>query len=48
MTALPTDRRILECIHEMYQHTYPGTESGEARGKNDPYDVTPNLSSTPI
>ncbi|WP_426994382.1 hypothetical protein [Methylomonas sp. CM2] len=37
MSALPTDRRILECIYEMYQNAYPGRELGEARGKYDPY-----------
>lgn len=37
MNALPTDRRILECIYQMYQDSYPGKEVGEARGKNDPY-----------
>lgn len=37
MSALPTDRRILECIYQMYQDAYPGKEPGETRGKNDPY-----------
>src|SRR3990172_8466373 len=37
MNTLPTDRKILECIYEMYESVYPGKESGEVRGKNDPY-----------
>jgi len=38
MNKLPTDRRVLECIFEMYQSSYPGTKavSGHA-GENDPY-----------
>jgi hypothetical protein len=37
MSALPTDRQILECIYKMYRDAYPGREPGEARGKSDPY-----------
>ena len=37
MRSLPTDRKILKCIYEMYELDYPGKENGEARGKNDPY-----------
>ncbi len=37
MKSLPTDHKILKCIFKMYAPVYPGKESGEARGKNDPY-----------
>ena len=37
MSSLPTDREILRCIFEMYESAYPGKESDEVRGKNDPY-----------
>lgn len=37
MRTLPTDRKILECIYEMYQSAYPGNVSDDARGENDPY-----------
>lgn len=53
MSAPLTDRRILECIYEMYETAYPGKESPEARGKNDPYltinvlDVAVRLGCTP-
>ena len=29
---LPTDRRVLECIYQMYESSYPGTNR-----ENDPY-----------
>jgi hypothetical protein len=35
--SLPTDREILRCIFKMYKSAYPGKETGETRGKNDPY-----------
>jgi hypothetical protein len=37
MNSLLTDREILRCIIEMYAPSYPGTQPGEIRGKNDPY-----------
>ncbi|RDE50171.1 MAG: hypothetical protein DVS81_12455 [Candidatus Accumulibacter meliphilus] len=37
MRTLSTDRQILRCIYEMYESSYPGKDSGEVRGKNDPY-----------
>ena len=38
MNELPTDRRVLECIFEMYESSYPGTKSVPGRsGENDPY-----------
>ncbi len=37
MSKLPTDRRVLRCIYEMYEASYPGVQSGEVRGENDPY-----------
>lgn len=37
MTKLPTDRYVLECIHEMYRSSYPGEKDASGRGKNDPY-----------
>lgn len=37
MNSLPTDREILRRIFEMYAPSYPGTQPGEIRGKNDPY-----------
>jgi hypothetical protein len=36
---IPTEREVLRCIYEMYEHAYPGAKPGE----NDPYiaiDVT--------
>lgn len=37
MSAPPTDRKILECIYQMYESSYPGRKSAEVRGENDPY-----------
>jgi len=37
LMSLPTDRKILNCIFEMYKTAYPGKEPGQACGKNDPY-----------
>ena len=37
MNKLPTDRRVLECIFEMYESSYPGPKAATGRGENDPY-----------
>ncbi len=43
MSKLPTDRKVLKCIYEMYESAYPGTSPNNERGPNDPY-VPVNLS----
>jgi hypothetical protein len=37
MSNLPTDRKILKCIYEMYKAQYPGVPPGAVRGVNDPH-----------
>lgn len=36
MNRLPTDRELLKCIYDMYEHSYPGEKVG-GRGINDPF-----------
>jgi len=37
MKKLPTDRKVLRCIYEMYEAEYPGPAGADGRGSNDPY-----------
>lgn len=37
MSKLPSDRKVLECIYEMYEASYPGDHSRTGSNENDPY-----------
>ena len=37
MNKLPTDRKVLQCIYDMYESSYPGAKVGAGGGENDPY-----------
>lgn len=37
MNRLPTDRKVLRCIYDMYKGAYPGNSLADGKGENDPY-----------